>query len=109
MLTGHWTYGVWNTNFPFEFKYCHTNESVIPRQYYIENSGIAPVIEFSRSNVRSGKYGRIYWAKYFSAPRALSYDVDEFSQWFDLIVKWVRKNAAGKLKEPWTTYFLPGA
>ena len=108
-LTGHWTYSIWNTNFPFEFEYNRTIESVIPRHYYIENSGAAPVIEFTRSNVRSRKYGRIYWSKDFSAPEGLSYDVDEFSQWFDSIVEWIRKNAAGKLKEPWTTYFLPDA
>ena len=67
------------------------------------------VAEFTRSNVRSRKYGRIYWSKYFSATEGLSYDVDGLSQWFDLIVDWVRKNAAGKLKESWTTYFLPDA
>ena len=77
--------------------------------YYVANDNIAPVIEFSRSNLPTRKYGRIYWAKYFSAPDGLIYDVDTFSKWFDQIVRWVRKHGQKNRQDNYSPYFLPDA
>jgi len=108
-LDSHRTYHIWNTKFPFGFEYGHTTDPLADRQYFIENGSAAPIIEIDRSNVRQHEYGRVYWAKYFSAPEGLSYDIDEFSQWFNSIVRRIKKNSAGQLKDSLTTYFLPDA
>lgn len=105
-LHGHWSYYLWNKAFHWEPAYSIATSG----NHYISNVFDAPLIEFSRSNVPCEKYGRIYWAKEFVAPKGLTYDVDAFSAWYNKIVKWVRKNATEKMK--WAginTYFLPNA
>jgi hypothetical protein len=112
-LTGHWTYDIWNTRFHWNPIYnrvsarAHNKEHI--GWHYVFNKGAAPLLEFGRSDVRQGRYGRIYWSKYFSAPDGLDYDVDEFSRWYDSIVRWVKKTSCGKVRDTWTTYFLPEA
>jgi hypothetical protein len=112
-LANHWTYDIWNTRFHWNPVYNRVGERAYIKEHigwhYISNKNAAPVIEFRRSDVRQGKYGRIYWAKYFSAPDGLDYDVDEFSKWYDSIVRWVKKTSGGKVRDAWTTYFLPDA
>ncbi len=102
---GHHTYYIWNKAFSWQPQY----KQALTGKYYICNTNDAPLIEFSRSNVKENKYGRIYWAKTFSAPNGLDYDIDKFSKWYDDIVKWIKKNSTGKVKACWITYFLPHA
>lgn len=105
-VQGHWTYRIWNKEFPWEPEYGQSTSGT----YYVSNKGAAPLIEFTRSDIGQGKYGRIYWAKYFSAPNGLDYDVDKFSKWYDSVVKWIRKSAEHKMKNgSVNTYFLPNA
>lgn len=111
-MTDHWKYYVWNKAFTWEPEYRQTTNALTPEGnglYYIANTNDAPIIEIVRSNIKEGRYGRIYWAKYFSAPNGLNYDIVAFSRWYDTIVRWIKKNAPGKQKEAWITYFLPNA
>jgi hypothetical protein len=112
-LTGHWTYHIWNQHFPWIPAYSRVKGDAYHKEhigwYHIANLDAAPVIEFSRSDVAQAKYGRLYWAKYFSAPRGLGYNVDEFSGWYDSVVHWIRRHTAGKVKRGWVTWFLPDA
>jgi hypothetical protein len=112
-LTGHWNYHIWNQQFPWTPAYSRVKGDAYHHEHigwcYVANLGTAPVIEFSRSDVAQAKYGRLYWAKYFSAPRGLDYDVEEFSRWYDTVVRWIRGNTAGKVKRGWVTWFLPDA
>ena len=112
---GHWQYFIWNTAFSWNPEYGQVSQQAIESGRagwsYLRNSLGAPVIEYGRHNFTSsrGIAGRIYWAKYFGAPEAPLYDVDEFSKWFDQIVRWVRKY--GRRERPGTheRYFLPDA
>ncbi len=106
-------YNIWNQKFTWKPKYGQVKKEYLregdKESFYFTNSSNAPLIEFSRSDIHQAKYGRIYWAKYFSAPYGLDYDVKEFSKWYDIVVNWIRRNSAGKIKEGWTTWFLPDA
>ena len=108
---GHWTYHIWNTAFIWQPEYKQTRAELPERNglYYVSNKGDAPLIEFTRSDLHRAKYGRVYWAKYFSAPNGLTYGVETFSDWYDSIVRWIKRQTAGKLKRNWVTYFLPDA
>jgi len=99
------TYFIWNKDFKWNYQ-IGTN---VYGKYYITNKNDAPLIEISRQGGNSRGDGRIYWAKYFSAPNGITYDIDKFSSWYETVIKWVRKNSAGKVKESWTTYYLPEA
>ncbi len=111
-LAGHWRYYIWNRAFPWRPEYGRTH---VPEHqerhglYYVANKNDAPVIEFVRSSVDQENFGRIYWAKNFAAPMGLHYDVAKFTEWYESIVRWVRKNTAGKIKNGRVTHFLPGA
>lgn len=111
--TGHFMYRIWNRQFPWAPTYAQTESDPYHQGnlgwYYIDNLSTAPVIEFSRSDVAKAKYGRLYWSKFFSAPRGLDYDVDSFSRWYDSVVRWIKRNAAGQVKHAWVTWFLPDA
>ena len=104
-VVGHFNYYIWNNKFLWEPQYKRS----VNGQYYISNTKDAPLIRFSRSIIDSNNYGRIYWAKDFAAPNGLNYDVDVFEQWYDQIVKWVKKKSGGKLNDGRITYFLPKA
>ena len=111
-LTGHWGYSIWNTTFSWKPEYSQVTRARDPKQnghWYVRNKQTAPVIEFSRSDVAHRRYGRIYWAKEFSAPHGLAYDVDAFSKWYDLIVRWIRKNGQRDKTDHHSPYFLPDA
>ena len=101
----HYIYCIWNREFQWQPVY----KQDIYGKYYISNESDAPLIQYSRSNIEKGNYGRLYWAKYFAAPSGLNYDVDKFNKWYEQIIRWIKKNAAGKVKEAWITYFLPSA
>lgn len=112
-MTGHWQYDIWNTRFQWQPEYGVVGKNAYEKKrvswVYIADSSNAPVLSFSRSRVDSQKYGRLYWAKDFAAPNGLEYDVNEFSQWWDKIIRWVRKTSPGKEVDAWTTWFLPDA
>src|SRR5215213_959645 len=108
-LTGHQTYKIWNKAYEWNPTYAqvgakaHDPKSI--GNYYVSNTHVAPLIEFSRSDVSQEKYGRIYWAKDFSAPDGVVYDMNKFSLWYDSIVKWIKK--FGRRHDQ--VYFLPDA
>lgn len=112
-MTGHWDYYIWNTRFNWQPEYGEVGKTASDKKQigavYVSNAFTAPLLEFSRSDVGSQQYGRLYWAKDFSAPNGLDYDVNEFSQWWDKIIRWVRKSSSGKEVDAWTTWFLPDA
>ncbi len=109
---GHWSYNIWNRAFPWKPEYGRTHVPDHPERhglYYVANTNDAPVIQFVRSSIDTENFGRIYWAKDFAAPMGLHYDVAKFTEWYESIVKWVRKNTAGKIKNGRVTHFLPDA
>lgn len=112
-LSGHWFYGIWNKNFPWNPEYGTIGDKAHdPRHIgwkYVANRNIAPVLEMSRSKVLASKYGRLYWGKTFSAPNGLSYDEESFRKWIDHIWHWVRKNGKKDKQLKDSPYFLPGA
>ena len=113
-LDGHWVYYIWNREFHWTPEYGETDKGVgrtsRHTMAYISNASDAPLLEFDRSDVEAGRYGRIYWAKGFSAPSGLNYDVKRFAQWYDLAAGWVRKHAAGKKSQgSAVTWFLSDA
>ena len=105
-LMGHSSYSIWNQAFPWTPEYGQTKAKGL---FYISNTNTAPVIEFSRSDVPQRKYGRVYWAKDFSAPEGLDYDIRAFGRWFDRIVRWLRKEGYKDANDPCSPYFLPDA
>ena len=101
------TFHIWNKEFAWKPEYKQTTDTGL---YYVCNDDDAPVIEYTRSSYfREGEYGRIYWAKYFLASSGLNYDFAKFTQWYNKVVNWIKKNAAGIGKHGFNTYFLPSA
>jgi hypothetical protein len=105
---------IWPQTFPWSPEYLRTGgpgcrpESA--GQFYIANAHEAPVLEFSRSFLNEHRYGRIYWARDFSAPQGLDYDEDAFDRLTDSVWRWIRK-----VGQRWpdarthSQYFLPDA
>ena len=104
----HMQYRIWNKAFPWRPEYGQVREGPTKGWYYVSNSHDAPVIEFDRSGL-ARRCGRIYWAKDFSAPLGLAYDVEQFTKWFDSIVRWVRKVGVQRAKGRFEPYYLPYA
>lgn len=110
---GHWSYYIWNRRFEWKIKFGRVREDVTkarnPGWFYIENTQSAPVLEYMRHNFsdQSGlSQGRIYWSKFFAAsPGEINYDVELFSDWYDQIVRWIRKNGKKKEKGAGKPYF----
>jgi hypothetical protein len=108
--TGHFFYGIWNKNFPWQPKY----GTVGPRAhdpsqigwYYVADTSSAPVLDWSRCNLERRMFGRLYWSK----PALASYDIVEFEKWVNSVWSWVRKNAR-KLEpgDSMSPYFFPHA
>jgi hypothetical protein len=92
---GEWIYYIWNKNFDWVPEYKQTRDDLEDKSrcglYYVSNKGDAPLIEYSRHNFDDENIGRIYWSKYFSAPKGLGYDVEAFECWYESVVKKVRK------------------
>ena len=87
---GNFFFLIWNKKFKFKPNFVEIKPEYRKGKYKfgLINSGV-PVIEFSRA---SEKYpGRLYWEKYFTNQN-LDYDVEEFEKWYDVIVKWIKKN-----------------
>jgi hypothetical protein len=64
----------------------------------------------SRSILEEHRYGRIYWARDFSAPNGLAYDVEAFARLTDSLWRWIRR-VSHRPPEAKThsRYFLPDA
>jgi hypothetical protein len=77
--------------------------------YYIANNWDAPVVEIDCGSLTKGREGRIYWAKYFSTPAGLQYNVEDFSKWFDQILRWIRKNGRKMPADKQGAYLLQDA
>jgi hypothetical protein len=103
---GHWQYTIWNQSFPWKPAYGQVKEGQTRGWYLISNSGSAPVLEFSRSGEAPG---RIYWAKHFSAPDGLSYDVEGFEKWFNKVTRWTKKTATHLRRGSAEAYVFPDA
>lgn len=97
---------IWNNEFEWEPTYGQTKTE--DKFYYINNESNAPVVEFWKTNWNNFKPGRIYWSKYFLGNP--EYDVENFENFYQTIVKWVKKNSKGITKEGNTNvYFLEDA
>ena len=94
----NWTYYVWNRAFPWVPTFAQTRADLpdVERRgwYYIDNTSAAPLLEYSRKSPGpNGMDGRLYWAKTFSAPHGLAYDVPAFERWYEAVTKWLRQRA----------------
>lgn len=105
---------IWPQNFSWSPEYAQTGgPNCRPEdagQFYIANAHTAPVFDFSRSFLDEHHYGRIYWARNFSAPDGLDYDAEAFARLTDSVWRWIRKVSHrvtdAKTHSP---YFLPDA
>lgn len=92
---GDWFFYIWNRSFPWKPEYAKTKADLpLDRRNlsYISNKSDAPLIEYTRHNFEPGaEQGRIYWGKDFAAPKGFTYDVARFDQWYESIVRWIRK------------------
>lgn len=105
---------IWPQTFPWSPEYRQTGgPDCRPEdagQFYIANDHDAPVLEFSRSFLDRVDYGRIYWARNFSAPNRLDYDEEAFARLTDSVWRWIRK-VSHRLPDDkkHSPYFLPDA
>ena len=109
---------IWPQTFPWSPEYAQTGgpncRPEDARQFYIANKDAAPIFHFSRSFLDEHSYGRIYWARDFSAPDGLDYDVEAFARFTDSVWRWIRKVGrrspnAFKYSAARSAYFLPDA
>jgi hypothetical protein len=96
---GHWSYTIWNRAFPWEPVVAQTRQDLADPSrrglFYIANKSDAPLLEYSRHSLEpSGPDGRLYWSKYFAAPKGLAYNVVAFEQWYESVVRWLRRHKA---------------
>lgn len=89
--SNRWTYYIWNKKFPLgkmEFIKLK-NPTSLGENFSFWTSG-QPLIEYWRSNGLD-RPGRIYWEKDFVQANLL-YDIYLFENWYNLIIKWIKKN-----------------
>lgn len=114
-ISGWQTFHIWPVAFGWEPRYGLTGGPGCPPeragQYYVANGSAGPILELSRSLLEDRNYGRIYWARNFSAPRGLTYDEAAFSTLTDQVWRWIRKNGRRLPPDPAQVrpYFLPHA
>lgn len=97
---------IWNREFNWEPTVQHYPT---PDQYCLINTSNAPLIEFIKCIPNYKVSGRLYWAKHFT-DGPLLYDVDKFEVFYNTVMLWLVKNAAGKIKESGTNlYYMPEA
>jgi hypothetical protein len=104
---------IWNKRFSWNPEYRRVGEEAYHPEmmgwYYVSNHNDAPIIEVDCGNVSKARAGRIYWSKYFASPHGLNYDIDSFTEWYDSIVGWIRKNGRKLAPERLAPYYLPVA
>jgi hypothetical protein len=88
---GNFAYYLWNRTFNWVPVFALT--STDPPSSYVSNKSAAPLIEYSRFTLHG--QGRIYWAKHFSAPNGLAYDIAAFEAWYDLVARWLKRVKSG--------------
>ncbi len=88
---GNWTYHLWNRSFAWEPQFSVTRTD--QPSAYVSNSSSGPLLEYSRHT--SHGPGRIYWARHFSAPDGLAYNVAAFERWYNSVVRWVKRLPSG--------------
>jgi hypothetical protein len=112
-LNGHWSYTIWNKKFIWTPEYSSVGKQAHNPEHigwkYVSNISTAPVIQVTRSDIRTGEAGRLYWAKDFAAPYGLSYDIDQFTMWVEKIWRWIRKHGTKVREIPLEPYVLSGA
>lgn len=84
-----------NKAFPWTPTYSQTQTD--EKLFYINNGSLAPIIEFSKTDIELSIHGRMYWSKYFSG-NPTTYDVQEFEKFYNLVINWVKKNSKGTVK-----------
>jgi hypothetical protein len=84
---GNFAYYLWNREFEWAPLFAMTRTD--PPSSYVSNKADAPLIEYSRYTMHG--LGRIYWAKHFSAPDGLAYDVGAFEAWYNSVVRWLKR------------------
>jgi len=86
---------IWNKEFAWKpmYKQMITDEKL----FYVSNKSGAPLIEFRKTNWGNNTSGGIYREKSFAASKS-EYDLDKFDKFYNDIVKWIKKNAKGKIK-----------
>jgi hypothetical protein len=104
---------IWPTTFAWLPRFAQTGGPKCPPEraghFYVANSKVAPVLEFRRSFIDEGRFGRIYWGRGFSAPNGLEYDEIAFTRLVDGLWRWIRSVGRRKDVEPLAPYFLPDA
>jgi hypothetical protein len=113
-VQGWGTFYIWNTAFAWSPEYgtVTADPTGAHNGYrFVSKVGTAPLLEYGRHNFQMenspGRYGRIYWSKYFSGIPA--YDVLAFERWYSAVVRWLRKNGKQARKGTLETYYLPDA
>ena len=107
-------FDIWPQMFTWSPEYAQTGGPVCPPEraglFYVSNTNAAPIFEFSRSFIDRRQFGRIYWAKNFSAPNGLDYDVEAFTKLTDSVWRWIRKTGKQQPEAgAYSPYFLPDA
>ncbi len=108
------SFEIWPQKFPWSPEYRQTGgPDCRPEHaglFYVANTGDAPLFQFKRSLLEKHSYGRIYWARNFSAPDGLDYDQEAFSRFTDSVWRWIRKvsHRSSDSMTP-SPYFLPDA
>jgi hypothetical protein len=101
---------VWPTAFEWEPEFKQFRETAVAERqgwFYLSNSSAAPVLQYSRHGFEQGQVpGRLYWEKTFAAPSGLSYDSSAFEDWYERVIRWVRKNGRRHKAEKSGSYYL---
>lgn len=113
LLPSDWMFYIWNKRFAWNPEYGRVGEKAHNSEmidwYYVSNTNTAPIIEVSCGSPSGNIAGRIYWSKDSAAPHGVDYDIPLFTQWYDRIVKWIRKNGR-KMESEWLApYYLRAA
>jgi hypothetical protein len=103
--SGHLFFNIWPTRFPWRPEFSQTRTA--PSQWYVSNTGVAPVLEYSRVPLNGLRPGRLYWADRFSGEPP--YDRRAFGDWIDSVWSWVRARANRTAFADHTAWCFPGA
>ena len=86
--------------------------------FYLKNVGQGPTLEYSRDPLRSSAQsrGRVYWHRTpdFSGSFTYKsiqycYDAEQFDAWYEMIVKWIKKNGHKQVWPGGNLYYMPDA
>jgi hypothetical protein len=114
---GERSFRLWNTAFPWVPEYtqwpAEVRDSGLALEFHLTNTAGAPLLEYSRHAFDDPKpivHGRVYWNTDLAIYHGPEYDTRAFSQWYDHVVRWLRKNGIRvEITKHWFQYWLPGA